>query len=66
MSHHLNIYDSSYLVVHIRKKKSHLKCDKRQFFLCCVLVMKRVQNLKSLWRTSQNYFILVSFPGLYS
>ena len=39
---------------------------KRQFFQCHVFAMKSVQNRKSFWRTSQNYFVLALFSSLYS
>jgi hypothetical protein len=31
------------------------------FFQCHVFAMKSVQNLKSFWRSSQNYFVLALF-----
>ena len=34
------------------------------FFQCHVFAMKSVQNLKSLWRSSQNYFVLALFSSL--
>jgi hypothetical protein len=34
------------------------------FFQCHVLAMKSVQNLKSFWRSSQNYFVLALFSSL--
>jgi hypothetical protein len=37
---------------------------KRQFFQCHVFAMKSVQNLKSFWRSSQNYFVLALFSSL--
>jgi hypothetical protein len=36
------------------------------FFQCHVFAMKSVQNLKSFWRSSQNYFVLALFSSLYS
>jgi hypothetical protein len=36
------------------------------FFQCRVFAMKSVQNLKSFWRSSQNYFVLALFSSLYS
>jgi hypothetical protein len=36
------------------------------FFQCHVFSMKSVQNLKSFWRSSQNYFVLALFFSLYS
>jgi hypothetical protein len=40
------------------------QCVKRQFFQCHVFTMKSVQNLKSFWRSSQNYFVLALFSSL--
>ena len=34
------------------------------FFQCHVFAMKSVQNLKSFWRSSQNYFVLALFSSL--
>jgi hypothetical protein len=34
------------------------------FFKCHVFTMKSVQNLKSFWRSSQNYFVLALFSSL--
>jgi hypothetical protein len=34
------------------------------FFQCHVFAMKSVQNLKSFWRSSQNYFVLALFFSL--
>jgi hypothetical protein len=31
------------------------------FFQCRIFAMKSVQNLKSFWRSSQNYFVLALF-----
>jgi hypothetical protein len=36
------------------------------FFQCHVFAMKSVQNLKSFWRSSQNYFVLALFSSLFS
>ena len=36
------------------------------FFQCHVFAMKSVQNLKSFWRFSQNYFVFSLFSSLYS
>ena len=36
------------------------------FFQCHVFAMKSVQNLKSFWRSSQNYFVLALFCSLHS
>jgi hypothetical protein len=36
------------------------------FFQCHVFAMKSVQNLKSFWRSSQNYFVLALFSSLNS
>jgi hypothetical protein len=36
------------------------------FFQCHVFAMKSVQNLKSFWRSSQNYFVFALFSSLYS
>jgi hypothetical protein len=35
------------------------------FILCRVFAMKGVQNLKSFWRSSQNYFVLALFCSLH-
>jgi hypothetical protein len=34
------------------------------FFQCHVFAMKSVQNLKSFWRSPQNYFVLALFSSL--
>jgi hypothetical protein len=34
------------------------------FFQCHVFAMKSVQNLKSFWRSSQNYFVLALLSSL--
>jgi hypothetical protein len=34
------------------------------FFQCHVFAMKSVQNLKSYWRSSQNYLVLALFSSL--
>jgi hypothetical protein len=34
------------------------------FFQCHIFAMKSVQNLKSFWRSSQNYFVLALFSSL--
>jgi hypothetical protein len=34
------------------------------FFQCHVFAMESVQNLKSFWRSSQNYFVLALFSSL--
>ena len=36
------------------------------FFQRHVFVMRSVQNLKSFWRSSQNYFVLALFCSLHS
>ena len=36
------------------------------FFQCHIFAMKSVQNLKSFWRSSQNYFVLALFSRIYS
>jgi hypothetical protein len=36
------------------------------FFQWHVFAMKSVQNLKSIWRSFQNYFVLTLFSSLYS
>jgi hypothetical protein len=43
-----------------------LWCLRGNFFQCHVFTMKSVQNLKSFWRSSQNFFVLALFSSLYS
>jgi hypothetical protein len=43
------------------KKNPHNLSWGGNFFQCCALAMKRIQNLTSFWRSSQNYFVLVLF-----
>jgi hypothetical protein len=46
--------------------KLHILLLRHNFFQCCVFAMKSVQNLKSFWRSSQNYFVLALFCSLHS
>jgi hypothetical protein len=46
--------------------KSQVKCLRGNFFQYHVFAMKSVQNLKSFWRSSQNYFVLALFSSLES
>jgi hypothetical protein len=43
---------------------SNLLILRGNFFQCHVFAMKSVQNLKSFWRSSQNYFVLALLSSL--
>ena len=49
-----------------KDKTVSLKLLRGNFFRCHIFLMKRVQNLKSFCRSSQNYFVLALFCSLHS
>ena len=49
----------------LQKQKIYIK-GKFFFNICRVFAMKSVQNLKSFWCSSQNYFVLALFCSLHS
>jgi hypothetical protein len=45
-------------------KKEKRAVLRGNFFQCHVFAMKSVQNLKSFWRSFQNYLVLALFNSL--
>jgi hypothetical protein len=48
------------------RDKENQKFLRGNFFQCRVFAMQTVQNLKSVWRSSQIYFVLALFCSLHS